>query len=134
MLIRGPSGVGKTECAAGLLTRGHRFVADDVVVVGREKTALVARPDAKLGSRAHIRDLGIIDMGTLFGEAQASVKLGCVVNLETVRPGITHPACGTEPGEVKILEITLPCYTIVAFPGRDLPLLVELAARRGLHG
>lgn len=131
MLIRGPSGVGKTECVLGLLARGYRFVADDIVVVGREGGALIARPDVELGARAHVRDLGIVDAGALFGATDPSVKIGLVVALEPFRDGIPHPACGTEPGEVKILEVALPCYTIVAFPGRDLPLLVELAVRRG---
>lgn len=129
VLINGPSGVGKTECALGLVARGHRFVADDIVVLSRAERVLLARPDAVLGSRAHVRDVGVIDAAELFGVTEPVAQLGLTVTLEAPLPGIRHPACGIEPDKVKILDVILPRYTLVAYPGRDLPLLIEIAVR-----
>jgi HPr kinase/phosphorylase len=131
VLIRGDSGVGKSECALGLVERGHRLISDDVIRVrytagGR----LVGSGDPLMRHHLEVRGLGIINIQTIFGAScvmqQKEIEL--VVTLEEWDPKKEYDRLGLDELSYRLFDIDLPHVTIPVRPGRDLALLVEVAA------
>lgn len=127
VLILGASGSGKTDCALGLVARGHKFVADDVVIVTRRGSPLIAKAHAETRRLAHVRDVGIVDVARLFGKTRVitNSRIDLVVTL--CLSG--SPRVVLEPGRIKILAREMPHYKM-GVSGRDAVFLIELAARR----
>jgi HPr kinase/phosphorylase len=131
-LLTGPSGIGKSECGLELIARGHRLVADDVVDIRRYRDKrLVGSAPPLLRHQLEIRGLGVLDARQLYGltaiRAQKQVEL--VVDLQ---PGTVTRELDRlvfEPATTEILEIAVPLVTIPVMPGRNLAVLVEVAAR-----
>lgn len=130
VLLRGESGVGKSECALSLITRGHRLIADDVV------KAKVRGGDILIGfgsplTRHHmeIRGLGIINLQTLFGSGciRESKRIDIVVSMEEWDPNKDYERLGLEDKKFNILGIEIPYLVLPVRPGRDIALLVEVA-------
>ncbi len=132
VLIAGESGIGKSECALDLVARGHRLVADDIVEVRRraESTVIGTCPDL---TRHHmeVRGLGLINIRDLFGVAatRTSKRIELVVQLDRWEPGREYDRLGAEEQTFELLSLKLPFVRMPVAPGRNLAILVEVAAR-----
>ncbi len=134
VLIMGESGIGKSECALDLVDRGHRLVADDVVEVKRMTDALVG--DAPDLTRHHmeIRGLGVLNIKDLYGVSsiRTSKRVELVVQLERWEQGKEYDRLGLREEAYPILGVALPLIRMPVAPGRNLAILVEVAARNQL--
>jgi len=131
VLIRGASGVGKSECALGLIERGHRLISDDAVRVrytagGR----LIGTGDPLLKYHLEVRGLGIINVQTLFGAGcvMQEKEIELVVTLEEWEAQKEYDRLGIDEKFYRLFDVDLPHVVIPVRPGRDLALLVEVAA------
>ena len=135
VLIVGESGIGKSECALDLVVRGHRLVADDAVELRcRAEAFVVGRsPDA---TRHHmeIRGLGLINVQDLFGVAstRASKRVELVVQLERWEAGREYDRLGLDDQRYDVLGVRIPMIRMPVAPGRNVAILVEVAARNQL--
>ncbi len=133
VLIQGDSGVGKSECALELLKRGHILIADDVVEVKRRiGYMLVGNSPKNIKHYMEVRGLGIIDVELLFGIGsimdQSLIEMH--VKLESVVAGTlgTYDRTGLQQAEVNILDVPVPSLRLPVTPGRNLAVLIEVAA------
>ncbi len=131
ILILGQSGIGKSECALDLVERGHRLVADDLVYMKRLANRIV------MGSRSEIikhhmeiRGLGIINIENLFGVGAIRDKkrIELVVRLEEWNDKKEYDRLGLAPATYKIFDVELPAFVIPVRPGRNLAVIIEVAA------
>jgi HPr kinase/phosphorylase len=135
VLIVGESGIGKSECALDLIVRGHRLVADDTVEIRRrQETVLIgACPDL---TRHHmeLRGLGVINVMELFGIAstRTSKRVELVVRLERWDPTREYERLGLDDHFHEILGLRVPLIRMPVAPGRNIAILVEVAARNQL--
>jgi HPr kinase/phosphorylase len=131
-LILGKSGIGKSEAALDLVSRGHRLVADDVVLIRREAiTELVGTSPRLLGHHVEIRGLGIADVASLFGLLATldESRLDLVLELEELQEHDEIERLGLEEETYRILDVELPLVRIPVRPGRPIAVLVEVAVR-----
>ncbi|OGS13822.1 MAG: HPr(Ser) kinase/phosphatase, partial [Elusimicrobia bacterium RIFOXYA2_FULL_58_8] len=133
VLIQGDSGVGKSECALELLKRGHILIADDVVEVKRRiGYMLVGNSPKNIKHYMEVRGLGIIDVELLFGVGsimdQSLIEMH--VHLESVTSVAlgNYDRTGLSSSEVPILEVPVPSLRLPVTPGRNLAVLIEVAA------
>ena len=132
VLLRGPSGVGKSECALELVSRGHKLVADDVVLLERTPDGvLLGRSSERIRHHMEIRGLGIIFVPDLFGAAavceRAAVELIC--QLERWREGADYDRTGLDRDHEELEGVALPRLRLPARPGGSMATIVEVAAR-----
>jgi len=131
VLILGESGVGKSETALELVKRGHRLVADDLVEVRRvsSKTLVGSAPEI-IRHFIEIRGIGILDVKYLYGVGSVKVteSIALVVNMELWDPKKQYERLGTEELTTEILGIKVPSLTIPVKPGRNLAIIIEVAA------
>ena len=154
VLIVGESGIGKSECAIDLIVRGHRLVADDTVEVRRRaETILIGTCPELTRHHMEIRGLGVINIQDLFGIASTrnSKRVELVVQLErwearrdyppsreALRRGLAEAwaeaddRLGLAEERYQILNLPLPLIRMPVAPGRNLAILVEIAARNQL--
>lgn len=135
VLLLGESGTGKSECALDLVTRGHRLVADDVVEVSYESDRIIiGRGPARIRHHMEIRGLGIINIRDLFGVAAIRYRkrIELVVLLEPWRPEGDYDRLGLEEQTYAILGVAIPMLRIPVSAGRNVAILVEVAARNHL--
>ena len=133
VLILGKSGIGKSEAALDLVSRGHRLVADDVVLVRRiSPTVLRGRAAQLLEHHMEIRGLGVIDVEALFGTLATldERQIDFVVELQEW-PGAPD-RLGLIEERTTLLEVDLPQVRIPMRPGRSIGMLIETAARNHL--
>ena len=131
ILILGDSGVGKSETAIELVKRGHRLIADDAVEIKRvSKRALVGQAPEILRHYVELRGIGIIDVRRLYGisAVKDTEKIDLVINLESWVQGKMYDRLGLDDQSVNILGIDLPSLTIPVRPGRNLAIILEIAA------
>ncbi|MBE3557200.1 MAG: HPr(Ser) kinase/phosphatase [Firmicutes bacterium] len=131
ILLTGESGVGKSETALELVKRGHRLVADDAVEIRRrDESTLEGRAPELIEHLMEIRGIGIIDVMTLFGAGavRAHKNVEIVMQLENWREGKSYDRLGLEERTTTILDVTLPLLEIPVRPGRNLAVIVEVAA------
>jgi HPr kinase/phosphorylase len=135
VLIVGESGIGKSECALDLVVRGHRLVADDTVEVRRRADTILIGTCPEL-TRHHmeIRGLGVINIQDLFGIAatRTSKRIELVVQLERWEARRDYDRLGLNDERYQILNLPLPLIRMPVAPGRNLAILVEIAARNQL--
>ncbi len=131
VLILGDSGIGKSETAIELIKRGHRLIADDAVEISKvsEKT-LVGRAPAIIRHYSELRGIGLIDVRRIFGmgAVKESEKIQLVINLERWVDGKAYDRMGLENEMMNILGIDIPSITIPVSPGRNLSVVLEIAA------
>lgn len=131
VLILGESGVGKSEAAIELVKRGHRFVADDAVEIKKvsDKTLVGTAPEM-IRYFIEIRGIGIVDVRRLFGmgAVKETEKIDMIINLEPWEDGKAYDRLGLEDEFTNILGIDIPSVTIPVRPGRNLAVIVEIAA------
>ncbi len=131
VLILGDSGVGKSETAIELVKRGHRLIADDAVEIKRvSKKALVGSAPEILRHYVELRGIGIVDVKRLYGMSavKETEKLDLVINLESWVQGKMYDRLGLDEQRMNILGIDLPSLTIPVRPGRNLAIILEIAA------
>jgi HPr kinase/phosphorylase len=139
VLIVGDSGIGKSECALDLVVRGHRLVADDAVELRVRADAYLMGTCPEL-TRHHmeIRGLGLINVQDLFGVASTrrSKRVELVVQLERWDPTREYDRLGIDETYYEALGIRIPMVRMPVAPGRNLAILLEVAARNQLlrHG
>ncbi len=135
VLLLGESGTGKSETALDLVTRGHRLVADDVVEVVRESDRIViGRGPTQIRHHMEVRGLGIINIRDLFGVAAIRYRkrIELVILLEPWRPEGEYDRLGLEEQTHAVLGVPVPMLRIPVSAGRNVAILVEVAARNHL--
>lgn len=132
VLIVGDSGVGKSESALELITRGHRFVSDDVTECTIEDGRLFGASPEVSHHFMEIRGLGIINIKEIFGAKAVSSReeIRLVINLQRWEEGKTYDRMGLEfAQDRKIADIPVPQITIPVGPGRNIATLIEVACK-----
>lgn len=131
ILILGESGVGKSETALELVKRGHRLIADDVVEIRKvsDKTLLGTAPDI-IRHFIEIRGIGILDVKNLYGVGSVKMQenINLVIQMELWDEKKNYDRLGLVDEYVDILEIKVPALNIPVRPGRNLAIIVEVAA------
>jgi len=131
VLIAGESGVGKSETALELVKRGHRLIADDIVEIRKvsDKTLLGTAPDV-IRHFIEIRGIGILDVKNLYGMGAIKVQenINLVIMLELWDEKKNYDRVGLEDHFTDILGIQVPSLNIPVRPGRNLAIIVEVAA------
>ncbi|MCD8050704.1 MAG: HPr(Ser) kinase/phosphatase [Clostridiales bacterium] len=136
ILLMGESGVGKSETAIELIKRGHRLIADDAVEIQR------VHPNKLMGSAPELiryyvemRGIGVIDVRQLFGMSaiKDSQYIDMIINLEQWREGMIYDRLGLDDFWTTILDVEIPTLTIPVKPGRNLAVIIEVAAMNNRH-
>lgn len=131
VLITGQSGVGKSETALELVKRGHRLVADDSVEIRQEDyDSLIGNSPPLIEHLLEIRGLGIINVMTLFGAGSVRnyKKISMIMNLELWDEKKQYDRLGLEEETMKIMDVHVPKAIIPVRPGRNLAVIIEVAA------
>lgn len=132
VLIIGDSGVGKSEIALELLTRGHRLIADDVVEIRKinAKTISGMSPE-NIRHFIEVRGIGIVDAKTLFGvgAVKARQKIHMAIKLENWDPEKAYNVIGLEENKIDLLGVKIPYLIVPVKPGRNVAMIIEVAAR-----
>lgn len=130
-LIIGDSGVGKSETAIELIKRGHRLIADDAVEIKRvSKKSLVGSSPENIRHFIELRGIGIINARRIFGigAVKVSEKIDLVINLELWNSKKVYDRMGMDSEYMEILGLEVPVVTIPVKPGRNLAVIIEVAA------
>jgi len=131
VLIRGPSGIGKSECVLGLIERGYSLVADDVTrVKSLEGRELMATAPDLTRDHMEVRGIGIINVASVFGigAIRAEKRVDLVVTLQDWHELEEVDRIGLDQGYYEILKLQVPHIIIPVRPGRDIARLIEVAA------
>ncbi len=131
VLLLGDSGVGKSETAIELLKRGHRLIADDAVEIKRvSATTLVGKAPEIIRHYVELRGIGIVDVRRLFGmgAVKETEKIDLVINLEPWENGKMYDRLGLDEQTTDILGINVPSIVLPVCPGRNLSVVIEVAA------
>ena len=131
ILLLGDSGVGKSETAIELIKRGHRLIADDAVEIKRvSANTLVGRAPDIIRHYVELRGIGIVDVRRLFGmgSVKETEKIDLVINLEPWQNGKMYDRLGLDEESTDILGIKVPSIVIPVSPGRNLSVVIEVAA------
>jgi HPr kinase/phosphorylase len=132
VLITGESGVGKSETALELVTRGHRLIADDVVEIKRvNNNRLIGEAPETIRHFMEIRGIGIIDIRQMFGVGSVAKEksIEMAVHLENWKENKEYDRLGMEENFTTILDVKVPHLVIPVRPGRNLSIIIEIAAR-----
>lgn len=131
ILLTGNSGVGKSETAIELIKRGHRLVADDSVLIKRVEQELIGSAPERIRYFMELRGIGIINIKNMYGSGSIlnEKEVELVMQLETWQQGKEYDRIGGENACEEILGIEIPKLTIPVSPGRNLAILIEVAAR-----
>jgi len=131
MLITGSSGIGKSETALELVKRGHRLVADDAVEIRQMSDGQLhgAAPEL-IRHLLEIRGLGIINVMTLFGAGAvlSSKRISVVIKLENWQQEKQYDRLGLDEETTRIIDTEVPLITVPVRPGRNLAVIIEVAA------
>jgi len=131
MLIIGDSGVGKSETAIELVKRGHRLVADDAVDIKKvsSKTLVGSAPEL-IRHYVELRGIGVVDVCRIFGmgAVKDTKKIDMIINLEPWEDGKMYDRLGADVEYTDIMGIKVPTTTIPVNPGRNLAIILEIAA------
>ncbi|HAH06028.1 MAG TPA: HPr(Ser) kinase/phosphatase [Elusimicrobia bacterium] len=131
VLIQGEAGIGKSECALELVKRGHILVSDDIVEIRQKHgQVLIGGCPEPLKHYMEVRGLGIIDVKLLFGIGSIlnCSQIGLVMQLEMWNPTLPYERSGLNRGTTKIIDVEIPLVRIPVSPGRNLAVLIEVAA------
>ncbi|MBQ9468194.1 MAG: HPr(Ser) kinase/phosphatase [Clostridia bacterium] len=131
ILITGESGIGKSETAIELVKRGHRLIADDAVDIRKVSArSLVGRAPEAIRHYAELRGVGVIDVRRIFGigAVKESEKIDLVITLEQWDQNKFYDRMGLESEYCEIMGLKIPMVTIPVRPGRNLAIIIEIAA------
>lgn len=135
LLFIGRSGIGKSECVLDLVERGHRLVADDVVVARRlGHDVLIGRGDEHQHHFMEIRGIGLIDIAALFGirSVRQQKRIEVVVRLEDWDSTAAYERTGLDGAQTEVLDVTLPLVVVPLNPGKNITVIAEVVAMRHL--
>lgn len=135
LLFVGRSGIGKSECVLDLVERGHRLVADDLVMVSRRgNDVLIGKGHRLQGHHMEIRGVGIIDISAHFGvrAIRQQKRIEVVVQLEEWTDTGTYNRTGLDVETSEILDVSLPRVTIPLNPGKNITVISEVVAMNHL--
>jgi len=131
ILILGDSGIGKSETAIELVKRGHRLIADDAVEISRvSNRTLVGTAPEVIRHFIELRGIGVVDVRRIFGmgSVKPTERIDLVINLELWQEGKNYDRLGLDNHLMNILDINVPSLTIPVKPGRNLAVILEVAA------
>lgn len=131
ILLLGESGVGKSETAIELVKRGHRLIADDAVEIRRVSSkSLVGTAPDNIRHFIELRGIGIINASRIFGVGAVKLteKIDLVINMEQWDVNKNYDRMGLETQKTEILGLNIPSLTIPVKPGRNLAVIIEVAA------
>ena len=131
LLLIGESGIGKSEAAVELLKRGHRLIADDAVEIRKiSGSTLVGTAPPLIRNYIELRGIGIINVAKLFGmgAVKAENEVNLIVNIVPWKTHETYDRLGLEDQYMEILGVQVPMNTIPITPGRNLAVILEVAA------
>ena len=131
VLLLGDSGVGKSETAIELVKRGHRLIADDAVEIRRvSNKTLVGSSPANIRHFLELRGIGIINVRRIFGIGAVKVtgRIDMLMNMEIWSQNKVYDRMGMEDEYTDILGLSVPSITIPVKPGRNLAMIIEVAA------
>jgi HPr kinase/phosphorylase len=131
VLLTGESGMGKSEAAVELLKRGHRLIADDAVEIRKiSGNTLVGTAPELIRNYIELRGIGIINVAKLFGmgAVKAENEINLVVNIEPWNNQTAYDRLGAEIAYTEMLGVKVPMHTIPVTPGRNLAVILEVAA------
>ena len=132
VLLSGKSGVGKSEAALELIKRGHQLVADDVVDICRiSDNRLIGTCPEKVRHFMEIRGIGVIDVKALYGIGAVAVSktIDLIIELEAWDENRDYDRIGLKDDKIEIMGVSVPHQTMPIRPGRNLAIIVEVAAR-----
>ena len=135
LLFVGKSGIGKSECVLDLVERGHRLVADDLIIATRRgNEVVIGKGHERQGHHMEIRGIGIIDVRALFGirAIRMQKRVEVVVQLEPWDTAKAYDRTGLDPEETEILGVSLPKVTIPLNPGKNITVIAEVIAMNHL--
>ena len=131
LLLIGDSGIGKSEAAVELLKRGHRLIADDAVEIRKvSSNSLVGTAPELIRNYIELRGIGIVNVAKLFGmgAVKAENEINLVVNIVPWNTQEVYDRLGLEDQHMEILGVQVPMNTIPITPGRNLAVILEVAA------
>lgn len=131
VLLTGKSGVGKSETALELIERGHRLVADDMVIVKKiDESLLMGAGSEILKHHIEIRGIGIVNVREIFGirSVRNRKRIEMVILLEEWDSTKEYDRLGLDEKKYNILDIEVPYITVPVRPGRNIPVIIETAA------
>lgn len=131
VMLLGEAGIGKSECALELIERGHRLIADDVIKIRRVGPGmLIGYPSEIIGHHMEIRGVGIIDIREIFGVGAVSpqTKIELAINLEHWDSKKEYDRLGIDDKNREILGVNIPQLLLPLQPGRNIAVIVEVAA------
>ena len=131
LLLTGESGIGKSEAAVELLKRGHRLIADDAVEIRKiSGSSLIGTAPELIRNYIELRGIGIINVAKLFGmgAVKAEKQIDLVVNIVPWNTQEVYDRLGLEDQYMELLGVNIPMNTIPITPGRNLAVILEVAA------
>ena len=132
ILIVGKSGIGKSEIALELLHRGHRLVADDSVILKNINEQIIGKAPERIRYYMEIRGIGIINVQQMFGPGaiRPEKSIDIIAELSPWEQGSTYDRIGYEENYEEILGIDKLKIVVPVTPGRNIPVVIEAAARK----
>ncbi len=130
-LIVGKPGIGKSESALELVERGHRLIADDLIELKRRREDyLYAQTNNIIKHHMELRGVGIVDVRAVFGVGSVRTfkRIGLLVELEEWNADANYDRTGLTKNYVDILGVRIPCLRIPVRPGRNIAIIIEVAA------
>ncbi len=131
VLMTGRSGIGKSEIALDLIERGHRLVADDVVMVTRKGEGILIGAGSDMVKHfMEIRGLGLIDVRSIFGirSIRFQKRVEIIVELQEWRQDVEYTRTGLDHENISILGVEIPHIKLPIFPGKNITVIVEVIA------
>jgi HPr kinase/phosphorylase len=136
ILLLGDSGVGKSETAIELVKRGHRLIADDAVEIKKvsAKTLVGSAPEM-IRHFVEMRGIGVIDVRRIFGmgAVKPTEKIDLIINLEPWNDKAVYDRLGLDEMTTALLDVNIPSLVVPVKPGRNLAVIIEVAAMNNRH-
>lgn len=131
ILLIGHSGIGKSETAIELIKRGHRLIADDMVIIKEIANELYGFCPEKIRYFMELRGIGIINVKSMYGSGSVldEKKVELVIQLENRQQGKDYDRIGDKDEKMEYFGVSVPKLTIPVSPGRNLAIIIEVAAR-----
>jgi HPr kinase/phosphorylase len=130
ILITGQSGIGKSECALDLVSRGHRLISDDVVNIKRKEGIIIGEANEKLGHFMEIRGIGLLDIETMFGIRAIRMQKRIETQVELIpwRHNMDYERIGLKERFNRILDVEVPVVYLPVSPGKSIAAIIEVIA------
>ncbi|MBC8312808.1 MAG: HPr(Ser) kinase/phosphatase [Candidatus Cloacimonetes bacterium] len=130
VLITGKSGIGKSECALSLISRGYRLIADDVIKIKNKEGIIVGEVNKKLGHFMEIRGIGLLDIETMFGiqAIRMQKRIEIQVELTPWRQNMDYERIGLKDRFCRILDVEIPIIYLPVSPGKNIVDIIEVVA------